>query len=92
MCVYKNIYIYIYIYIYVYICVICIRKPETLQSFATLQPYNPKPKKPPSRDGGPQPPTGSSRLKNNYFAEMCSGSEEGSYSRLRREDFCFTQL
>ena len=22
------------------------------------------------------------RLKNNYFAEMCSGSEEGSYLRL----------
>jgi len=29
-------------------------------------------------------------VKNNYFAEMCSGSEEGSYLRLI--DFCITQL
>ena len=28
--------------------------------------------------------------KNNYFTEMCSGSEEGSYLRLI--DFCITQL
>ena len=28
--------------------------------------------------------------KNNYFAEMCSGSEEGSYLRLI--DLCITQL
>jgi len=27
---------------------------------------------------------------NNYFTEMCSGSEEGSYLRLI--DFCITQL
>jgi len=32
----------------------------------------------------------SSQFKNNYFAEMCSGSEEGSYLRLI--DFCITQL
>ena len=32
----------------------------------------------------------SSQFKNNYFAEMCSSSEEGSYSRLI--DFCITQL
>jgi len=31
-------------------------------------------------------PTG----KNNYFTEMCSGSEAGSYLRLI--DFCITQL
>ena len=30
------------------------------------------------------------QFKNNYFAEMCSGSEEGSYLRLI--DLCFTQL
>jgi len=29
------------------------------------------------------------RFKNNYFSEMCSGSEEGSYLRLI--DFCITQ-
>jgi len=28
--------------------------------------------------------------KNNYFTEMCSGSEAGSYARLI--DFCITQL
>ena len=33
---------------------------------------------------------GGSQFKNNYFAEMCSGSEEGSY--LRPIDFCITQL
>jgi len=27
---------------------------------------------------------------NNYFTEICSGSEEGSYLRLI--DFCITQL
>jgi len=32
----------------------------------------------------------SSQFKNNYFAEMWSGSEEGSYLRLI--DFCITQL
>jgi len=32
----------------------------------------------------------SSQFKNNYFAEMCSGSDAGSY--LRRIDFCITQL
>jgi len=32
----------------------------------------------------------SSQFKNNYFTEMCSGSEEGSYLRLI--DFCITQL
>jgi hypothetical protein len=37
----------------------------------------------------PDPITGA-REKNNYFSEMCSGSEAGSYSRL--EDFCVTQL
>ena len=31
-----------------------------------------------------------SRSKDNYLAEMCSGSEEGSYLRLM--DFCITQL
>ena len=31
-----------------------------------------------------------SQSKNNYFAEMCCGSEEGSYSRLI--DLCITQL
>jgi hypothetical protein len=30
------------------------------------------------------------QFKNNYFAEMCSGSEEGSYLRL--VDFCITEL
>jgi len=30
------------------------------------------------------------RFKNNYFTEMCSSSEEGSY--LRRIDICITQL
>jgi len=29
-------------------------------------------------------------LKNNYFTEMCSGSEAGSYLRLI--DLCITQL
>ena len=29
-------------------------------------------------------------VQNNYFTEMCSGSEAGSY--LRRIDFCITQL
>jgi len=29
-------------------------------------------------------------FENNYFTEMCSGSEAGSY--LRRIDFCITQL
>ena len=33
---------------------------------------------------------GSNQFKNNYFTEMCSGSEEVSY--LRRIDFCITQL
>ena len=33
-----------------------------------------------------QPP----QFKNNYFTEMCSGSEAGSY--LRRVDSCITQL
>jgi len=33
---------------------------------------------------------GSSQFKNNYFTEMCSGSEEGSYLRLI--DVCITQL
>jgi len=28
--------------------------------------------------------------KNNYFTQMCSGSEEGSYAR--RIDVCITQL
>ena len=32
----------------------------------------------------------SSRVKNNYFAEMCSGSKEGSYLGLI--DVCITQL
>ena len=31
-----------------------------------------------------------SQFKNNYYTEMCSGSEEGSYLRLI--DFCITQL
>jgi hypothetical protein len=31
----------------------------------------------------------SSQFKNNYFAEICSGSEEGSY--LRRIDSCIPQ-
>jgi hypothetical protein len=31
-----------------------------------------------------------SRFKNNYFAEICSGSDEGSYSRLI--EVCITQL
>ena len=31
-----------------------------------------------------------SQCKNNYFTEMCSGSEEGSYLRLI--DVCITQL
>ena len=31
-----------------------------------------------------------SQSKNIYFAEMLSGSEEGSY--IRRIDFCITQL
>jgi len=31
-----------------------------------------------------------SQFKNNYFTEMCSGSEEGSYVRLI--DLCTTQL
>ena len=30
------------------------------------------------------------QFKNNHFAEMCSGSEEGSYLRLI--DSCITQL
>jgi len=30
------------------------------------------------------------RFENNYFTEMCSGSEAGSY--LRPIDFCITQL
>ena len=30
------------------------------------------------------------RFKNSYFAELCSGSAEGSYLRLI--DFCITQL
>ena len=30
------------------------------------------------------------RFKNNYLTEMCSGSEEGSYSR--RIHFCIAQL
>ena len=33
---------------------------------------------------------GSAQFKHNYFAEMCSGSEEGSYLRLI--DLCITQL
>ena len=32
----------------------------------------------------------SAQFKNNYFTEMCSGYEEGSYLRLK--DFCITQL
>ena len=32
----------------------------------------------------------SSQFKNNYFTEICSGSETGSYLRLI--DFCITQL
>ena len=32
----------------------------------------------------------SSQFKNNYFTEMCSGSEAGSYLRLI--DLCITQL
>jgi len=32
----------------------------------------------------------SSQFENNYFTEMCSGSEEGSYLRLI--DGCITQL
>ena len=32
----------------------------------------------------------SSQFQNNYFADMCSGSEAGSYLRLI--DFCITQL
>ena len=32
----------------------------------------------------------SSQIENNYFTEMCSGSEEGSYLRLI--DFYITQL
>ena len=35
-------------------------------------------------------PLYSSQLKNNYFTEMCSGSEEDSYLRLK--DVCMTQL
>ena len=31
-----------------------------------------------------------SQFKNNYFTEVCSGSEAGSY--VRRIDFCMTQL
>jgi len=31
-----------------------------------------------------------SQFENNYFTEMCSGSEEGSYLRLI--DWCITQL
>ena len=34
--------------------------------------------------------TDSSQFKNNYFTEMCSGSEAGSYLRLI--DVCITQL
>ena len=34
--------------------------------------------------------TGECQFKNNYFTEMCSGSEAGSYLRLI--DFCITQL
>ena len=30
------------------------------------------------------------KSKNNYFAEMCSGSDEGSYARSI--DLCYTQL
>jgi len=30
------------------------------------------------------------QFENNYFTEMCSGSEEGSYLRLI--DLCITQL
>ena len=33
---------------------------------------------------------GEIRRKNNYFTEMCIGSEEGSYLRLI--DFCIPQL
>ena len=35
-------------------------------------------------------PRTSPAFKNNYFTEMCSGSEAGSY--LRRVDSCITQL
>ena len=30
------------------------------------------------------------QFNNTYFTEMCSSSEEGSYSRLK--DFCITQI
>ena len=35
-------------------------------------------------------PCTTSQFENNYFTEMCSGSEAGSYLRLI--DFCITQL
>ena len=44
----------------------------------------------PPRYARPAPAPISRRFKINYFIEMCSGSEEGSY--LRRIDFCITQL
>ena len=53
---------------------------------------------PASRANPPFPPTFPStacpdvtpQFENNYFTEMCSGSEAGSYLRLI--DFCITQL
>ena len=45
---------------------------------------------PHSLDSGPEIEWYSSQFKNNWSAEMWSGSEEGSYSRLT--DCCITQL
>ena len=45
---------------------------------------------PSSRGSGTHMTFSCSQFKNNYVAEMCSGSEAGSY--LRRIDFCITQL
>ena len=42
------------------------------------------------RGEGEHQPCTSSQYKNEYFTEVCSGSEEGSYLRLI--DFCITQL
>ena len=39
---------------------------------------------------GPHTMSSRKQVENNYFTEMCSGSEEGSYSRLI--DVCVTQL
>jgi len=43
-----------------------------------------------SQDSQDSQDTHSYQFKNNYFTEMCSGSEDGSYLRLI--DFCMTQL